>query len=330
MRRAAWAIVGAVLLAQAGFAQAQAQEPAPDQDGEAAPAQTEPTPEGSPPPDYYTEPPEPPAEPRQAAQPEPAPSSSAAPAPRPKPARPPAAVVHEPPPPGVAYYPVYEPPPPPEPRHVAPKTALWLGARVGWFVPFGAGWAECVARDAYGYCLYDSIPLRDYVSSGPLLELDLGMRLGRRYNLLFTWEHAELGGGSNQPDRVPTTPPSELASSGGDTDFYALGLRFSSDPDRVGFLTEFALGYRRLRAKWDDGTELRLTDGLFEFRLGLGADIRLSPSFTLSPLATIGFGSFGDGEWVDSNGAGENVWVDARDAHGWLTLQLGGHFDIGG
>src|SRR5215216_972854 len=45
----------------------------------------------------------------------------------------------EPPPPLAASF---EPPPPPRARHVAPERSLWLGARVGWFFPFGNVWSR--------------------------------------------------------------------------------------------------------------------------------------------------------------------------------------------
>ena len=203
--------------------------------------------------------------------------------------------------------------------------------RLGWFLPFGSLWAQCTAFDMYGRCLADSVPVSDYASSGGLFELDIGARLGRRYNLFLFWEHAELGGGSDQPQATPSDNPDVGASSGADSDYYALALRFSSNPDQVGFLTEFALGYRRMRVEWDDGTELQLTDAPFEFRLGLGADIRLSSAFSLSPLFTIGFGVFGEGEFVYPDDSSETAIrsSDVGDAHGWLTLQLGAHFDLG-
>ena len=96
-------------------------------------------------------------------------------------------------------------------------------------------------------------------------------------------------------------------------------------------MTELALGYRRLRVHWNDGTELQLTDAPFEFRLGMGADIRINPYFSLTPLATIGFGSFGTAEWVREDGASEDATDrgDMGDAHGWFTIQIGGHIDLG-
>jgi hypothetical protein len=270
-----------------------------------------------------------PREPKKTAAPEPPPKAHTRrnrPAPRGQP-------VYEPPPPGAYVHPVvYEPPPPPPPAHVAPKTAFWLGGRIGWFVPFGNLWANCTLRDAYGCIAARGVPFSDYASSGPMFEVDVGVRLGRRYNLLLLWERAELGEGKNNPEALPSTPPEETRASGADSDYYALGFRFSSDPDEVGFLTEFALGYRRARVQWDDGTELQLTDAPFEFRLGLGADIRFSSLFALSPLVTVGFGGFGEAEWVYPDGSSENARTgdDLSDTHGWFTLQVGGHFDLAG
>src|SRR6478609_1926095 len=66
--------------------------------------------------------------------------------------------------------PGFEPPAPPEPRHVAPQSSLWLGARVGWFVPFGNAWARAtpVSDSANAGYTVQGVPWRDYVSSGPV------------------------------------------------------------------------------------------------------------------------------------------------------------------
>jgi hypothetical protein len=226
---------------------------------------------------------------------------------------------------------IYEPPPPPRPKHVAPQTAFWGGVRLGWFVPFGSAWARCTVATVSGACVSAvRVPWSDYASSGPMFELDLGARLGRTYNLFLFWEHAGLGDGVEAPAVLPDEVPSSPTATSASTDYYAVAIRFSSNPDRVGLMTEFALGWRRFQARWDDGTELRL-DAPWEFRLGLGADIRLNRSFSIEPLATVGFGGFDTAEWTLANGDHENALraVDLHDAHGWATLQVGGHFDLG-
>jgi hypothetical protein len=53
-------------------------------------------------------------------------------------------------------------------------------------------------------------------------------------------------------------------SARGDTDFWGVGARASSDPDRIGFVTELAIGYRRARSKFDNGDEIQFTDAPFE------------------------------------------------------------------
>lgn len=267
--------------------------------GSASPA----TPPGRPPPYYYVEPPH---------------SGSAS---AEAPARPPR--VAEPPPP-VDYAPIYEPPPPPRPHHIAPSMSLWLGARLGYFVPFGDLYGTCVGAAA-GYCdAVNGTSWSQYASAGPTFELDGGMRLGRHYNVFVLWERAELGKGSAEPN-------AHGGETTGDSDFYALGVRYSSNPDHVGFLTEVDIGYRRFRAMWNDGTELQFTNAPFEFRLGLGADIRINRFLSLSPMATIGAGAFGNAQWKLPNGQTQNVTGnDQTTGHGWLTLQVGGHFDLFG
>lgn len=257
------------------------------------------------------------------------PDPTAAPPAAPPPAGPPPGYypgyAYDPPPPGGVYGPapqmIYEPPPPPKPRHLAPKTALWLGARIGWFIPFGSTWAEGTPDGV----VIDEVKWSRYASSGPMFELDAGLRLGRHYNVFVLWERASLGAGSEDI-------PALGKQTGGDTDFYAIGVRISSDPNKVGFLTEIDLGYRRARSQWDSGAELQLTQAPLEFRLGLGADIRLSKAFSLSPLVTLGVGSFGDAEWVNPDGSRVDATTpgDRAAGHGWITLSLGGHVDLFG
>jgi hypothetical protein len=216
---------------------------------------------------------------------------------------------------------------PPEPRHVAPKTALWVGARVGWFIPFGYIFAQAVpvAPNVYRY---ERVPWRDYSTSGPMLELDIGARVARNYNVFALWERAELGAGDDGRDRFDSGVPRKR----GDSDFWGLGMRATSDADDLGFLSEIALGYRRARARWDDGAELQLASGFIEARLGLGADIRIHRAFSLSPLLTFGVGTFSEVDFVDSEGRRIDAIGrrDEYDGHGWVTLQLGAHFDVFG
>jgi hypothetical protein len=217
----------------------------------------------------------------------------------------------------------FEPPPPPEPRqHRAPSNSLWLGARLGWFVPFGNAWsrAKPLGTSSSSYTL-EGVPWRDYVASGPMFEVDAGLRLGRAYTLFALWERAELGAGDATSDGMPDRAES---------DFWAAGLRVSSDPDRLAFVTEVAVGYRRARTFYTNGTEVQFTDAPFEARLGLGAELRLSRLTSVSSLVTIGVGGFGTVEKVtpDGNAVPKLLPSDQGDGHGWVTLSVGASFDL--
>jgi hypothetical protein len=216
---------------------------------------------------------------------------------------------------------VWEPPPPPQPIHVAPRTSLWAGARVGWFVPFGGVYADGSMTGPY--LDRESVSWRDFVSSGPAFEVQLGARVARAYTIFALWERAELGDGEGSPLGKP---------SQSNTDFWGVGLRATSDADATGFLTEVALGYRRARTEFESGAALELTDGVLEARIGVGAEIRLSPQLTLSPMATLGVGSFGEVEWVSEDDVATDLIgpLDDHDAHGWFTIGIGGNVDLFG
>jgi hypothetical protein len=156
-----------------------------------------------------------------------------------------------------------------------------------------------------------------------MLEGDLGARLGRNYTVFALWERAQLTSGNAENNVFG-------GQDGGDSDFWALGLGASSDADTIGLLTEIALGYRQFRATWEDGSELQFTDGVLDGRIGFGASIRLSPMLTISPMATIGVGSFGEIDRVFPDGGSASVIRpgDAADSHAWFTLGVGAHADL--
>lgn len=160
-------------------------------------------------------------------------------------------------------------------------------------------------------------------SSGPMMELNIGARLARNYNVYVLWERAQLASGDGLYN--------DYNQRSAETDYVALGVRLSADPDDVGMVLDLAVGARRFLAKYSGGNELQLTDAPLESRLGVGADIRLAPNFTLSPMVTLGLGAFGEATWVTKTTVMDAL-PSGNDSltHGWLTLQLGGHFDIAG
>ncbi len=310
--------------------------PAASTPAPAAPAPANPKAGEAPPEQYYVEPgyAAPPAsgaptEPPAGAAP-PAPDGAPSAPPGPPPAAPPTGVteIYEPPPPGFfPGDPVFEPQPLPEPHHLAPRTSLWVGARVGWFVPFGNAFSRGVANG--NYVDLKGVPWSDYVGSGPMFEIDAGARLSRNYQVFLLWERAQLGSGSGDAQAVGPGGASPLGkSNSGETDFWGIGIRATSNPDRIGFVTELAVGYRRARAKYD-GQELQFTDAPFEARLGVGADFRVNRVVTLSPMVTLGVGSFGTIDRVSGNTISDHMQPnDQLDGHAWATFTVGGSFDV--
>src|SRR5262249_38551246 len=110
------------------------------------------------------------------------------------------------------------------------------------------------------------------------------------------------------------------------TDLVGGGIRWSARPDTAGLVVDAGLGYRWFREHWATDTELRLR-GFGEFRLGFGADVRLNPFFTLSPMLMLSTGVFTDGD-IRDHGAPRQSLDFLNAAHGTVTLTVGGHFDL--
>jgi hypothetical protein len=212
---------------------------------------------------------------------------------------------------------VYEPPPPPPlSRRAPPRTAFWTGVRFGALLPFGSLWTD----GFNGY--YRQRTFRDYAAPGPVLEIDVGARLARHYNVFAMWEHSWLGTGSLDGSSFG-------GQQWGASNLYGVGVRFSTDPDGIGFLMEIGLGYRDFRAYWNDGTKLSLTDGWLDARIGLGADIRINHWLSLSPMIVLSGGSFDTARWSGPGGAGNALTpLDEDGEYGTLAFQLGGHADV--
>lgn len=207
-----------------------------------------------------------------------------------------------------------------------PRYSFWFGPGLSWALPFGDLWGHCGGFDVYGRCAaLTSTSSRRYFSSGPAVELDAGARLARHYNLYALWERSWYSAGD-------TTELAPVHQNRGESDFLALGIRVTTTPDTLGFVLDIAVGTRRMRARWEDGTELQLTEAPFETRLGIGADVRVDENWSFTPLIHLGLGSFGKMQWVRPNGTVQPA-ADPSDVsltHGWVGFQLGMHADVFG
>jgi hypothetical protein len=207
-----------------------------------------------------------------------------------------------------------------------PRYSFWFGPGLSWSVPFGDLWGHCGGFDVYGRCAaLTNTSARHYFGSGPAVELDAGARLARHYNLYALWERTWYSAGN-------TTELAPVHQNRGESDFLALGLRVTTTPETLGFVLDIAVGTRRMRARWDDGTELQLTEAPFETRLGVGANIRVDENWSFTPLIHLGLGSFGKVQWVLPNGTVQSASdpSDVSLTHGWVGLQLAMHADVFG
>jgi hypothetical protein len=169
----------------------------------------------------------------------------------------------------------YQPAPQDEkpPKH-APKFSLYAGVNLGVIGSGGSFFTNTTGNPE---------TTGNLVKNGLSFEIDAGARLGYRYIPYVMWEHAFLGAGH----RFDGT------STNASSDFVGIGFRLLSfDVDNVAFLSDLAVGFRSVTVA-NDSENFKMTS-IEIGRLGLGAEIRLSTLFTLSPIARISFGQMTD------------------------------------
>jgi hypothetical protein len=211
-----------------------------------------------------------------------APSALPAPAPAPPPAPPyaPDAPASSAPPPPVYYAPAPAPAPPPivyvepPPTKHAPKYSLYVGGRLG-IIGFGGNFFD----NQQGH----SETTGNFAKSGGSLEANIGARLGKRYIPYVALELSVLAPG-HRFDGADTKASSS---------FLGIGFRYvAGDVDTAGFLTDLSFGIRTVSVTSAGQTYKMSSVELF--RLGLGAEIRLSNLMTLTPMFLVSGGAMTD------------------------------------
>jgi hypothetical protein len=171
----------------------------------------------------------------------------------------------------------------------------------------------------------------NYITNGAALQLDVGARLGRRYVPYLAFELGLVGAGrrfDGGPDTSATTR------------FYGIGFRYTGgDVDTAGFLSDISFGVRQIEVSNVTGS---YTMSAFEvLRLGLGAEIRLTHRFVISPMITFSGGVIrdtdgaiafapGQGDGVQTPVFRDGAVVDSGYSETYITLTfgMGAHFDL--
>jgi hypothetical protein len=204
----------------------------------------------------------------------------------------------------------------------APHNALWLGARLGFL--------------AYGGGLYVEDPntgavetTGNFIKPGAALEFDVGARLARRY-LPYVGVELGLAAPGRRFDAIDTHSS---------TTFAGVGFRYlAGDVDTVAFVSDISFGLRRFQASNVTGTWS--ASGFEFFRVGLGAEIRITNYFTLSPLITISGGTLTDTSGSISFGpngqagppftGNSSIPSYAQTSYYAVVIGCGAHFDLFG
>jgi hypothetical protein len=220
------------------------------------------------------------------------------------------------------------PPPPVVVRRVdyvhAPPYSLWLGGRLG-VLAYGGG--------MYANANGNTETTGNFITNGLALEVDVGARVARHF---IPYLGAELG-------LVGPGHRFEGTSAKAGTSFVGVGVRMlAGDVDSVSFVSDISFGFRQIQVSSDGST---WSASSFEvLRLGLGADIRLSSRFTLSPLLTLSGGKLTDtsGSVMFAPNQGDSVpgtpdavnhgQIPAGDQTSYevVVIGCGAHFDLFG
>lgn len=228
---------------------------------------------------------------------------------------------HTRPPHRAAPPPVYEFVEPEPPTH-APRFSLWTGARAGFlsfsnaFYTNGAGNAETTGN---------------FARPGLGLQVDVGARLAKRFLPYAFYEHGFLGQG-HRFEGSDATSQSNL---------YGIGFRYTAfDVDSVGFLTDLSFGFRSVTVQ--NGSESYTMRSIEIFRFGLGAEIRMSSMFVLSPLLSFSTGNMNDTDGsihFSAKGSQDGITqpryqngqnISNQQGYLMVNIGVGGHFDLFG
>ncbi len=214
-----------------------------------------------------------------------------------------------------------EVPAPVDPTH-APKFSLWAGGSLGAL--------------GYGGYFYDNEQGKkestgNFIGNGLAVELDVGVRLGKRYVPYVFIEHGFVAQGHRFAGSDATSA----------SDMYGLGFRYTAgDVDSAGFLTELSVGIRTVSVS-NAGQTYKMS--AFEyFRLGLGAEIRISTLFVISPMAhlsggamdntsgTVGFSADGSKDGIKEPTYRNNDNILTQRGYLIVGIGCGAHFDVFG
>jgi hypothetical protein len=225
--------------------------------------------------------------------------------------------------------PASAPPPPTLPAEPmlpvphAPAYALWIGPRVS-FIAYGLSFY----RNERG----DAETTGNYLGNGFGPQIDLGARLAQRYIPYVFFERGFMAQGRRY----------EGTNASSTTDFFGVGFRYlSGDVDTLAFVTDVSIGKRVVRVS--DGDRSYSMSGIEFFRLGLGAEVRISTLLAVTPVFTVSSGSFSDTSGdlpfscapnceggVNGPTFKNGRTIDDSKAYVVLSLGVGAHFDLFG
>jgi hypothetical protein len=210
-------------------------------------------------------------------------------------------------------------PSPMKPKELGSKSSLFLGVRLGGYVPAGSYPTGRLAGSSD-----TSESLSTVAGAGAAIGVEGAFRFARVFYIGAFLQGAAFG--------KKVLDPGPLAYDTSMTTGMLMGtLGYISNADGVGFLLDLGLGYRGMGISYtgvNSSSPDRPSDSFdgLEFQIGMGVPIKVGKSIRIIPKIDLDFGSFQQN--IPNTSSGTGLTGGNSVFHAFFFFGVGGYFDI--
>ncbi len=213
--------------------------------------------------------------------------------------------------------------PPMKAQDPGSKLGLWVGARLGLYLPAGSLPGFSSGPLGLGSASLDGVKMSDVAGPGGDIGLEGAFRFAKVFYVGAYLEGAALSGkkfngsfnGSSYTDADTKTATALFMAS--------LGY-ISSAEATVAFLMDLGLGYRALSLKIQDDS---YNYGGLEIHLGAGVPVKAGEHVRIIPKIEWNYGLFSS-DTGQLKGSGTTAFNSTIDGHSFFFIGVGGYFNM--